>query len=156
VERALILLVVLSAAVALGAWWRARDGRVVGATLTAGDPGSRWSGIPIEAADVAAVVAAAGPAAPLVLVEFTAPGCAPCAQARGVMEEVTADREDVAIVALDVGEAMELVRAHRIMRAPTTLLITEEGHLLGRVGGVPRREQLVALLDGARQTAVAR
>jgi hypothetical protein len=165
VERLIVLVVVLLVTAAISAWWRARDGRVIGAPLagtrlvgipdvgapvTASGTGSRWAGLPVEAADVAAAVR---PTTPLTLVEFTAPDCQPCTRTRELLDEVTAGRDDVRVHALDVGDVLDLARAHRILRAPTTLLISEEGHLLGRVGGVPRRDQLVALLDRTAEVA---
>lgn len=159
-DRVVVLLLVITATGAFSAWWKARDGRVRANAASrpsgpdrsgqdrpdpvAGSSVSRWSTLPVEAADIAAAVA---PASPLVFVEFTAPNCQPCVATREVLDRVTAGRSDVGIVALDVAEALDLVRAHRVMRAPTTLLITEEGHLLGRVSGVPREDELLALLD---------
>ncbi|CAN5473398.1 hypothetical protein BH23ACT9_BH23ACT9_02060 [soil metagenome] len=151
-ERILVLFVVLVVTALVATWWRARDGRVIGTSLSATARGSRWAGIPVEAADIAAVV---NPATELVLVEFTAPDCVPCARTRELLDEVAAGRDDVSVAALDVGEALDLARAHRIMRAPTTVLITAEGHLLGRVSGVPRPDQLITLLDSTRQHQTA-
>lgn len=146
-DRLLVLLIVLAATAFVAAWWRARDGRVIG--VPRAEEGSRWDVLPREAADIAAVVP--GETA-LVLVEFTAPDCVPCAQTKAVLDRAAAGREEVSVVALDVADALDLARAHRILRAPTTLLISAEGHLLGRVAGVPRADELSALLDGARQT----
>ncbi len=152
-DRILILLAVLAVTALFSAWWKARDGRVIGQpVVTSSVPGSRWAAIPVEAADVAAAVAALGaPTTELTFVEFTAPDCVPCVRTKALLEEVSADRDDVSVVSLEVSEHLDLVRAHRIMRAPTTVLVTTDGHLLGRVGGLPRRDELVALLDGTRE-----
>ncbi len=154
-ERVIVLLVVLVATGLFSAWWKARDGRVIGAAarapLTASVPGSRWAGIPVEAADV---VERIDPKTELTLVEFTAPDCVPCTQTKALLDEVAADRDDLGVVSLDVGDALDLVRAHRIMRAPTTLLVTRDGHLLGRVSGLPRREELLALVDSTHEAQV--
>jgi thiol-disulfide isomerase/thioredoxin len=144
VDRLLVLLAVLVVTGAVAAWWRARDGRVIGASLPVGTPAaSPWEGLPVDAADV---VAAITPSTPLTFVEFTAPDCVPCARTRELLDDVTADRPDVSVVAVDVADGLDLARAHRIMRAPTTLLITADGHLLGRVSGVPRADELDELL----------
>lgn len=147
-ERVLILLLVLVATGAFSAWWRARDGRV----RTRGSNNGRWDGLPIEAADIAGVVA---PTTPLTLVQFTAPDCQPCVATRRLLDETAGDRPDVSVTAVDVGDVIELVKAHRIMRAPTTVLISDRGHLLGRVAGLPRAEELQALLDSTRQPQAA-
>lgn len=150
-ERALVLLAVVALTAAVTAWWRARDGRVrvlaPAPTPRAADGPTEdhpWDGLPAEAADV---VAAIGLETPFALVEFTAPDCAPCAAAKLVLDEAVAARPAVTVAQLDVAEALDLARAHRVMRAPTTLLVSADGHLLGRVSGVPRRDELEDLLD---------
>ncbi|HUG85898.1 MAG TPA: thioredoxin family protein [Euzebya sp.] len=146
-DRLLVLLAVLAVTGALAAWWRARDGRVVHMLTVVRDE----HGFPRDAADLAAAVA---PRTPLVLVEFTAPDCVPCARTKVMLDEAAASRDDLSVVTVDVADALDLARAHRILRAPTTLLITAEGHLLGRVAGIPRLDQLVALLhDDGRVSA---
>ena len=146
-DRVLTLLLVLAVAAALTAWWRSRDGRV---TTTPPDTDGRPG---IGSAAAADIVAAIRPITALTLVEFTAPACAPCTRARAVLDQAAAGRDDVSVVAIDVGKALELARSHRIMRAPTTLLIDRSGHLLGRIAGVPRPDELAGLLDGARGPA---
>ncbi|MGI9017602.1 MAG: thioredoxin family protein [Euzebya sp.] len=159
-ERLLILLAVVALVSVVSLWWRRRDGRVLSASparpnelrqagaLRPAPATSRWSGLPIEAADVADALS---PATPLCLVEFTAPDCTACVQTLAMLHELSAERTDVSVRSLQVADSLDLVRAHRIMRAPTTLLITSEGHLLGRVSGVPRRQELADLLDSTRQ-----
>lgn len=142
-DRIAVLLVVLLLTGVVAAWWRARDGRVTAAAPRAG------GGTP-TAADVAAAVA---PTTPLVLVEFTAPDCASCARTKVLLDAAAATRDDLSVVAIDVADGVGLARAHGIMRAPTTLLLSADGHLLGRVAGVPRPGQLAALLDDARCSA---
>jgi thiol-disulfide isomerase/thioredoxin len=147
VDRVLVLLAVLALTGLAAAWWRARDGRVIGFGAGAGG-GARADGstAPPTAADLAAAVR---PATRLALVQFTAPDCHPCTTTRALLDEVAADRADLSVHALDVAEALDLARAHRVLRAPTTLLVTDDGHLLGRVSGVPRADELRALLDAA-------
>ena len=147
-ERVLILLAVVAVVTLLGQWWKGRDGAVRSALgdTSAGSPSSRWSGLPVEAADV---VSAVRPQTPLTFVEFTAPDCVPCTTTAGILDDVTSGHDDVAVVSLDVSDGLALARAHRIMRAPTTLLISNEGHLLGRVSGVPDRCDLERLVDTA-------
>lgn len=147
-ERLIALAVVLLVTAAFAAWWRARDGRVT-AVPSAG---------PAEQADRAAaadVVAAINPATPLVLVEFTAPNCVPCATTKQILDGIAADRDEVSVASVDVADALDLARAHNILRAPTTLLVSAEGHLLGRVSGIPRDGELEALLDGTREVSAA-
>jgi thiol-disulfide isomerase/thioredoxin len=81
------------------------------------------------------------------LVEFTAPHCAPCTAARQVLEDVARDQEAV-VVSVDLAEPTgdHLARAHRVLRAPTTFVVAPDGHVRGRVSGVPRHRDLEALL----------
>lgn len=143
-DRLLVLLLVVALTGLVSAWWRRRDGRVdaIG-TVPTGSGDERWDALPVEAADIAAAL---DTTTPLVLVEFTTPDCHPCVTTRGVLADAVADRPDVAVAELDVAQALDLARAHRVLTAPTTMLITRQGHLLGRVAGVPRRDELDALL----------
>ena len=75
-DRVVVLLLVIAATGAFSAWWKARDGRVrTGAAArpaggdrsgqdrpdpVAGSSVSRWSTLPVEAADIAAAIAADG------------------------------------------------------------------------------------------------
>ena len=137
--RAAVLLAVLAAVALAAAWWRARDGRVQVAPPRR-DAGSLAGLVPDDAS--------------VLLLELTAPHCAPCATTRRILDEVAAGRPDVAVVAVDVADAADLVTAHRILRAPTTLVVARDGAVLARVSGVPRTGDLEALLD-ALPAAVA-
>ena len=80
------------------------------------------------------------------LVEFTAPSCQPCVQARQVLDEVAAEADDVDVVAVDVAEHLDAARHHGVLRAPTTLVIAPGGHVRARISGVPHADQLRTLL----------
>lgn len=80
------------------------------------------------------------------LVEFTAPGCGPCADARRVLDEVAGGVPGIAIVEVDVARHPDLARRHHVLRAPTVFVVAADGQTLGRVGGVPAADDLRALL----------
>ncbi len=141
-ERVVVLLAIVALVAAVATVRRARDGRVRALPTDAG---------PAAVTDLAAL---ADPGAAITLVEFTAPTCSTCAAARAVLEEVASGR-DVAVVDVDVADALDVARAHRVMRAPTTLVVAADGALLGRVAGIPRRDELAALLDAAEQVRSA-
>jgi thiol-disulfide isomerase/thioredoxin len=132
VDRAAVLLGVLAVTAALALWWRGREGRV-----------RHTSGTSARAAAAPPVAVEA----PVTLLELTAPGCAPCAQAKAVLESVASQRTAVAVRTLDVADAEDLVHAHRVLRAPTTLVLDAAGEVRAVVGGVPRREDLEAAVD---------
>jgi thioredoxin-like negative regulator of GroEL len=132
----LVLLVVLALTAGVALWHRSREGRV--------------SGVAGEAFDRARLGA---PAGVRLLVEFTAPTCASCGAAKDVLDAVARDRADVLVVTVDVGDHLDLARAHSIMRAPTTLVVDEADRVRHRISGVPTSGDVVAVLDGRRAQA---
>ncbi len=129
-----VLLVVLAAVALVAAWWRRWDGRLR-ATDDRFTPAQLSSlGIPPDAA---------------ALVEFTSPHCAPCVATRRVLEEV-ATRLSVTVVPVDIVHALDLARAHHVLRAPTTFVIAPGGRVLGRVSGIPLADDLTRLLGDPR------
>lgn len=130
--QALILLAVVVAVAALSLWWRSRDGVVQ-------EVSDRFTD--------AELWALGRPAGQRVLVEFTAPSCAPCTAARRVLDAVAADRDDVSVRVVDVGDELGLARAHGVLRTPTTFAVAADGTVLGRVAGVPEPAAIAALLD---------
>lgn len=130
--QVLILAGVMAATVAISLWWRARDGQVRAVA-------DRFSAADLDRVDA--------PAGHRVLVEFTAPSCAPCATARRILDEAAADHADVAVRTVDIGEHLDLARHHHVLRAPTTFVLGPDGVVAGRIAGVPDRAALTALLD---------
>jgi thiol-disulfide isomerase/thioredoxin len=135
-----VLAAVLAATAAAWWWWRRRDGAV-----RSGTPGEHLS-----AADRAAVGA---PTDAIVLLQFTAPGCTSCGAAQAVLSEVAARRPDVAVATADVGQHLDLARTHRVLRAPTTLVVDRQGVVRHRVTGVPAAGALAAVVDADAQAA---
>ncbi|MEX0659073.1 MAG: thioredoxin family protein [Egibacteraceae bacterium] len=127
-----ILAVIVAATAAAALWWRARDGRVRAVT-------DRFT-----EAELAALGA---PSGRQLLVEFTAPSCAPCVTARRVLDQTVADRDDVTVRVADVAEQLDLARAHKVLRTPTTFAVAPDGLVLGRIAGVPDPADVTALLD---------
>lgn len=128
----LALLVVLALTAAGALWWRALQGRVTRAS------GGRFGREAVGA-----------PPGVTLVVEFTAPGCAPCGQAEQVLAAAVEGRHDVVLVTADVGQHLDLVRAHGILRAPTTLVVDDQDRVRHRISGVPVPGDVEALLDGA-------
>jgi thiol-disulfide isomerase/thioredoxin len=128
------LVVVLAVTAALALWWRARQGRIASVAADAPTFGREALGA-LEGTTL--------------LVEFTAPGCVPCARTKAVLGEAADGRDDVVLVTADVGEHLELARAHNVLRAPTTLVVDASDRVRHRVGGVPAPADIVALLDDA-------
>lgn len=126
-DRVVIVAAVLLIASALSAWWRAREGRVHHSVA--------------EADDRLALLAGGR----RTFLQFTAPDCHPCVAARRVLDAVATER-GLRVVAVDVGADPGLARQHRILRAPTTLLVEPDGTARARIGGVPDPAELRELV----------
>lgn len=128
-----ILVAVLAVTGALALLWKRRDGRAVAAT-------GMLSGV------VRARLGA--PEGRPMLLLFTSPTCRHCGAARRVLQGVSRERPGVAIAEVDVAEDAPLAREHRILRAPTVLVVGPRGEIRARVSGVPVRDDLVQVLAG--------
>lgn len=84
----------------------------------------------------------------LTLLQFSSAFCSPCRATRTLLADVTADRDDVAHVEIDAESHLELVRRVNVLRTPTVLVLDGAGTVVGRASGVPRREQVLAVVDG--------
>jgi thiol-disulfide isomerase/thioredoxin len=121
-------------------WWRARDGHVRRAHGHVVDGLRGDLGVP--------------PGGWLLLL-FTAPSCTPCVAARQVLDQLAGGRPDVQVASVDVGERLDLARAHHVMRAPTVLVVDEAGDVVARVSGVPQRAELLDILDASPSESAA-
>jgi thiol-disulfide isomerase/thioredoxin len=154
-----VLLATLVAATAAGAWRHRSDGRVRPRTRRRRHdaPGRRrddgaGGAAPSrpEADGLLAVVGAPGERA--TLVQFSSAFCAPCRTARVVLGDVAERTDGVRHVEIDAEAHLDLVRRLGISRTPTTLVLDAGGNEVGRAGGVPRRDQLTAVLAALGST----
>jgi thiol-disulfide isomerase/thioredoxin len=123
---------VLIAAVALGLLRRSRDG-IVRATSVSYD----FASLGVQPGRIT-------------LLQFSSAFCAPCQKTAAVLRHVAAT-SDVDHVEIDVTDRLELAKALRIWRTPTTLIIDASGNVAGRAAGIPTlaqvRESIGALHD---------
>jgi thiol-disulfide isomerase/thioredoxin len=85
----------------------------------------------------------------LTLLQFSSPFCAPCRATRTLLADVARTAPDVRHVEVDVGAGdpeLALVRHLDIRRTPTTVILDSHGEELARASGVPRREQVLAVV----------
>lgn len=139
--------VVLGAAIVIsmvvGLLSRHRAGRV--RVRPRADPGGSPAGTR------AATAALLGPdPAPLTLLQFSTRYCASC---RGTAQALTGlaaayPGGTVAHVEVDVTDRPDIVRAHRLTRSPTTLVVDPAGAERARVQGPVRAADLRAVVDG--------
>ena len=99
---------------------------------------------------VSTLLAAAGVTVPLgeraTLLQFSSAFCAPCRATRRVLGEVTDLVPGVTHVEVDAEHHLEVVRALRVLRTPTTLILDPAGREVSRAAGLPVRDQVLAAL----------
>lgn len=103
---------------------------------------------PTIGADVTASVAGARLGERATLVQFSSAFCAPCRATRTVLDRVVDAESGVAHVEVDAEMHLELVRRVGVEGTPTTLLLDGDGWERFRATGVPRMEQVRAVLTG--------
>ena len=80
------------------------------------------------------------------LLQFSSAFCAPCRATRRVLGEVTDLVPGVTHVEVDAEHHLEVVRALRVLRTPTTLILDAAGREVSRAAGLPVRDQVLAAL----------
>lgn len=81
-----------------------------------------------------------------VLLDFWAQWCMPCKMLAPVLEEISAQRQDILVAKVDVDAEPELARKYRVMSIPT-VLVMKNGEVVNRSVGFRPMEELLALLD---------
>lgn len=81
------------------------------------------------------------------LVQLSTTFCAPCRHAKVILSDL-ADRTDgLTHAELDVTNLPDVAAQLGVMRTPTTLALKADGTEVLRVGGVPKRDTLLAALQ---------
>lgn len=81
------------------------------------------------------------------LVQFSSAFCQPCRATRVVLADVASRVDGVEHIDIDAESHLDLVREIGILRTPTTLVLDSEGRITARASGIPRKEQVLAVLD---------
>lgn len=92
------------------------------------------------------VLAALDPSASVTLVQFSTTFCAPCRHTRVLLGDLAATTPGLAHVDIDLTDRPELAARMAILRTPTTVAVSAGGVELLRVGGLPRRDELLSAL----------
>ena len=127
----LVLVGTLAHATVAGLVMKARNGRV------------RVTAAPDLPADVRSVLAPDG----VTLVQLSTTFCAPCRHTRVLLSDLASRTDGLHHTELDLTERPGLAKELSVLRTPTTLAIDRSGTELLRVGGVPRRDELLAALQ---------
>ncbi|MGB3442900.1 MAG: thioredoxin family protein [Actinophytocola sp.] len=80
------------------------------------------------------------------LVQLSTVFCAPCRHTRVLLSDLASRTDGLHHTELDLTERPELAKELSVLRTPTTLAIDRSGTEILRVGGVPRRDRLLAAL----------
>lgn len=80
------------------------------------------------------------------LVQLSTTFCAPCRHAKVILRDLADGTDGLTHAELDVTNLPDVAASLGIMRTPTTLALASDGTELLRVGGVPKRDSLLAAL----------
>ncbi|CCH35417.1 thioredoxin family protein [Actinosynnema sp. NPDC047251] len=127
------LLGVVAVVAAVGVLLRVRDGRVRTGKEQRVD-------LPREVRELL------DPGTPVTLVQISTTFCAPCRHTRVLLADLAERTEGLRHVDLDVTNLPEVAAGLGVLRTPTTLALDARGTELLRVGGVPKRDALLAAL----------
>ena len=83
----------------------------------------------------------------LTLLQFSSAFCSPCRTTKILLEQLTKDLPDVQHIDINAESHIDLARSLNILSTPTTLVLDSDGREIGRAVGVPKREQVLNLLE---------
>jgi len=151
----LIALALLGAATVLGVLLRARSGRVV---RSPGAAPTDASATDASAADSAAAALGVDPGSfgeRITLVQFSTAYCSRCPATARRLGELAAGSPGVRHLEIDLTDDPELAARFAVLQTPTTLVLDGDGRQHARIGGPPRMNELVELVDSlTRRTSV--
>ena len=127
----LVLVATLALATVGGLIMKSRNGRVRVATA---------STLPTA---VQSVLASDG----VTLVQLSTTFCAPCRHTRVLLSDLASRTDGLHHTELDLTDRPELAKELSVLRTPTTLAIDGSGTEILRVGGVPKRDELLTALQ---------
>lgn len=127
-----VLIGTLAAATVLGLAWRRSQGRVRTARAS--------SSLPPELRELV------DPASRVTLLQISTTFCTPCRHTRILLADLAGRTEGLRHVDFDVTDHPEVAASLGVLSTPTTLAVDSNGVELLRVGGVPKRDTLLAAL----------
>ena len=129
----------LACALAGGAVWRQRNGRIRGAGPVPADGSA--AGYRLTTEDLGLPLGERA-----TLVQFSSAFCAPCRATRRILADVASMTDGVAHVEIDAESRLDLVRRLGVLRTPTVLVTDADGRIVKRASGQPRKPDVIAAL----------
>jgi thiol-disulfide isomerase/thioredoxin len=126
-----VLIGTLALASVLGLAWRRSQGRVRSA---------KSSSLPAELRKLV------DPGSQVTLLQISTTFCAPCRHTRVLLAHLAGRTDGLQHVDFDVTDHPEIATSLGVLTTPTTLAVDAQGVELMRVGGVPKRDTLLAAL----------
>ena len=80
------------------------------------------------------------------LVQFSTAFCAPCRPTRQILTQVAGMVDGVSHVEVDAAARLDLVRRLGISSTPTVLVLDQQGAIVKRASGLPRKADVIAAL----------
>jgi thiol-disulfide isomerase/thioredoxin len=154
------LLAALAVAVVGGGIWRRTNGRMRNTRAAAPSEAARpaYAAAPAETApagpsDAGLRISSDDVGHPLgeraTLLQFSSAFCAPCRATRRILADVAGMTEGIAHVEIDAESRLDLVRQLNVLRTPTVLVLAEDGTIVRRASGQPRKPDVIAAIGAA-------
>ena len=86
--------------------------------------------------------------APVVLVDFWAPWCAPCRALTPALEALAEERDDLKLVKVNTDEDQALAAQYGVMGLPTVVIL-RDGRPVGTITQAAPKRRLAAQIDAA-------
>ena len=86
--------------------------------------------------------------APVVLVDFWAPWCAPCRALTPALEALAGERDDMKLVKVNTDEDQSLAARYGVMGLPTVVIL-HDGRQVGTITQAAPKRRLAAQIDAA-------
>ena len=80
------------------------------------------------------------------LLQFSSAFCAPCRTTKVVLNKTARAIDGVTHIEIDAESHLELVRRLDVRKTPTTLILNANGVVTNRAVGVPKADELLAVL----------
>ena len=82
-----------------------------------------------------------------ILIDFFASWCGPCRMVSPIIDEIADERDDVAVLKVNVDDEPELAGAYGVYSIPT-LVFLKNGEVVSKSSGYKPKAQILSMLEG--------